>query len=271
MTLLKGFLCFMTFIIASRTVENHHFPCTAVNPKTHEQVDLHKLIRTQKDGSNWVVQDKENNRTFNINICSSLITNTSFIQNVDNQRVGAIYINGNETFSIGEVSPNMYFQGEKLVLQYKNGSLCPGNTTFRKSTTISFTCDPHIYKEPLIFFIADVDECAYFFEWHTAYACAKIKYEHLAGLSAIFGIILFITLIVYCIGGCIYRSIVMYATGWRRIPHYGTFFYIKDIIITLFSSLCSKIPIPSFLRPEYSYIRCIDEENRLIDDIFVDN
>lgn len=180
-----------------------------------------------------------------------------------------MYVEGNETFSIGEISSNIHFQGDKLVLQYRNGSLCPGNTTFRKSTTISFICDPSIQSKPLIFFVGQADKCAYFFEWHTAYACTKKK--HIFGPGTIFGIILLITSIVYCLGSCIYKNTIMYATGWKRIPHHGILFTIKDTISTLFASLCSKFGIFGFLQSDYSYIGDIDEENRLIDEVFLNN
>ncbi|KAG5437134.1 hypothetical protein PCANB_001110 [Pneumocystis canis] len=257
----------------SGTIMNHSHPlCTAVNSKNNQYVDLRGLKRTREDGYNWDVRDDKNNRNFSINICAPLIMNTTLSDNdIDYEHVSAMYIDEDKMFSIGEVSSNVYFQGEKLVLQYKNGSLCPGNTTFRKSTTISFICNPHIYKKPLIFFIADANACAYFFEWHTAFACSKTSKEHLIGPGTIFGIILLIAFSAYCVGGYIYRSTVMYARGWKRIPNYGFFFFIKDSIITLFTNLCSKIPMPDFFQQDYSYTRYIDEENRLIDDILVDD
>lgn len=246
-------------------------PCTATNPKTNRHVDLSPLRRTKEDGHNWFIKDDNSNRSFSINICAPVIENTTSVQGIDPEHIGAIYVDGDEMFSIGEPSSHIYFQGDKIVLQYKNGSLCPGNTTFRKSTTISFICDPHMHNKPLIFFIADVDTCAYFFELHTAYACLKTYEEHLINPGAVFGIMLLIAFIVYCIGGCIYRSNVTYATGWKRIPHYRIFYLIKDAMFILFSTVCSKLPTFGFLRPNYSYIEDIDEENRLIDDVFIDD
>ncbi|CCJ29020.1 unnamed protein product [Pneumocystis jirovecii] len=214
---------------------------------------------------NWLIKDEENNRSYSINICAPLIFNTTEIHEIDHENVSAIYIDKNETFSIGSIPSNIHFQGEKLVLQYENGSLCPGNSAFRKSTTISFICNPHMYKKPLIFFIADINSCAYFFEWHTAYACSKTLNKHLIKPGVVFSIILSIAFTVYCIGGCIYRSTIMYARGWKRVPHYG------DIATAFFAALCSKIPASGFLKQDYNYIRHIDEENRLIDDILVDD
>ncbi|KTW31496.1 hypothetical protein T552_00138 [Pneumocystis carinii B80] len=271
MNLSRTILYFIIFmIIPGIAIEEANISCTAVNHKTNEHVDLQKLRKTEKNGYNWEVKDEENKIDFKINICAPIMMNDTSIEGVNLERVGAIYVEGNETFSIGEMSSNVYFQGEKVVLQYKNGSLCPGNTTFRKSSTISFICNPRIYDKPVIFFVAEADKCAYFFEWHTAYACTKAK-EHLFGPGTIFGIILLVTLIVYCIGSCIYRNTTIYATGWRQIPRHGVFFTIKDTASNLFTSLFSKLNIFKFMQSDYSYIGDIDEENRLIDEVFVNN
>ncbi|QSL65409.1 hypothetical protein MERGE_002719 [Pneumocystis wakefieldiae] len=200
------FIIFMT--IPGLAIDNSNFSCTAIKSKTNEHVDLQKLRRTQKDSYSWNVRDDDDNIDFNINICAPVITNVTSIDGVDLKHVGAMYVEGNETFSIGEISSNIHFQGDKLVLQYRNGSLCPGNTTFRKSTTISFICDPSIQSKPLIFFVGQADKCAYFFEWHTAYACTKKK--HIFGPGTIFGIILLITSIVYCLGSCFKEGTLEY-------------------------------------------------------------
>ncbi|KAG4306062.1 hypothetical protein PORY_000050, partial [Pneumocystis oryctolagi] len=190
MSLFRIILYFMIFLLASGTIINHTNPlCTAINPKNNQYADLRDLQRTEKDGY-WIARDEKNNRNFSINICAPLIVNTTFTDNMGSENVSAMYVEEDKVFSIGETSSKIYFQGEKLVLQYKNGSLCPGNTTFRKSTVISFICNPHMYKKPLIFFVADVNSCAYFFEWHTAYACTKTKNEHIIKHSVVFGIIL---------------------------------------------------------------------------------
>ncbi|KAG5519327.1 hypothetical protein PMAC_001952 [Pneumocystis sp. 'macacae'] len=220
MLFFRVILCSITFMIASGTIINHtNSLCTATNPKTNQYVDLRGLQRTDKDGYNWLVKDERNNRSYCINICAPLISNTAEIHGINHENVSAIYTDKNETFSIGSTPSNVHFQGEKLVLQYENGSLCPGNTTFRKTYLLSLS----------------------------------------------------IAFIVYCIGGCIYRSIIMYARGWKRVPHYGIFFFLKDILTAFFTTLCSKIPGLGFLKQNYNYIRHIDEENRLIDDILVDD
>lgn len=50
---------------------------------------------------NWLIKDEENNRSYSINICAPLIFNTTEIHEIDHENVSAIYIDKNETFSIG--------------------------------------------------------------------------------------------------------------------------------------------------------------------------
>ncbi|KAG5440873.1 hypothetical protein PCK2_000028 [Pneumocystis canis] len=88
--------------ISGTLMNSSHSLCTAMNPKTNEYVDLRGLQKTQKDGFNWNVRDDHHHRNFSINICAPLIMNTtSFNDDVDHERVGAMYTDGDQMFSIG--------------------------------------------------------------------------------------------------------------------------------------------------------------------------
>lgn len=160
----------------------------------------------------------------------------------------------------------MTFRGRKLVLQYTNGSPCGSSTAVkslsplqegsfvhgskeilqsekdsspprRKSTTISFHCDKDAQATaPVISFVGtDPDECAYFFEIRSLAACGGAEpVQQGVGPGGVFGIIVFITVAVYFIGGVMYQRSVAHARGWRQLPNYsmwagiGSFFKVSQ-------------------------------------------
>lgn len=86
-----------------------------------------------------------------------------------------------------------FFRGRKLVLNYTDGSPCPGtNSTRRKSTLMSFLCDRDAAANGANpSFVGTMDSCAYFFEVRSAAACGGIAVNpHAGGLgpAGVFGI-----------------------------------------------------------------------------------
>ena len=93
----------------------------------------------------------------------------------------------------------------------------------RKTTIISMLCE----KDPLmplltLSFVASPDECTYVFEARSSAACASIeKAKQTLSPSGVFSVILFIAIIVYVVGGCVYSRMVLNQRGWRQLPNYG--------------------------------------------------
>jgi len=87
----------------------------------------------------------------------------------------------------GAVQQDLKFRGRQVVLEYKGGSPCPGKTDYRKSMIMSFLCDQDISSEAAISFTGQLNECSYFFQVRTLWACPTIQETDVSPL-AIFGI-----------------------------------------------------------------------------------
>lgn len=95
----------------------------------------------------------------------------------------------------------------------------------RKSASISFLCDrdPTASSAAVSFVGVDPSECAYFFEARSPHACAGAE-PHTPGSvgpGAVFGIILFIAILVYVGGGIFYQRTVANQRGWKQLPNYS--------------------------------------------------
>jgi cation-dependent mannose-6-phosphate receptor len=108
--------------------------------------------------------------------------------------------------------------------------------TRRKSATISFLCDRDPGTTTAVSFVGvDPDECSYFFEARSAYACAHAEPHKpgSVGPGSVFGLILVIAVLVYVLGGVFYNRTVAHARGWRQLPNYslwagiGSFFSVR--------------------------------------------
>jgi cation-dependent mannose-6-phosphate receptor len=145
------------------------------------------------------------------------------------------------------------FRGRKLVLNYTGGSLCPSKSSSRsrslldrsfsdddeddrdkdrgskkeperrKTTIISLLCEQSSpVSKTTISFVAAVDECVYFFEGRSPYACGGVEAEVQAlGPGGVFGVIILIAVLVYLVGGWVYQRTVMHQRGWRQLPNYA--------------------------------------------------
>ncbi|KAG6060830.1 hypothetical protein E4U32_003228 [Claviceps aff. humidiphila group G2b] len=149
--------------------------------------------------------------------------------------------------------------------------------TKRKSTTISFLCDrdPSSAQAAISFVGVSPDECSYFFEARSVYACAGAEPHKpgSVGPGSVFGIILVIAILVYALGGVFYNRTISNARGWRQLPNYtlwaGIWNFFSDMFVILFSSCARWLP----RRRGYAHLNTSsrhgnsDAENRLIDQL----
>jgi cation-dependent mannose-6-phosphate receptor len=105
----------------------------------------------------------------------------------------------------------------------------------RKTTIISLLCEKDTIAKTSISFVASVDDCVYFFEGRSPYACGGVQAETQAlSPGGVFGVIVGIAVLVYLVGGCVYQRTVMHQRGWRQLPNYqmwasiGGFFRVSD-------------------------------------------
>jgi len=243
--------------------------CTIRNNATESYYDLSNLIRAQSGGSDWLVRGFDYGHNFSINICAPVVSPVNKFEGLsDASHVSAYYLNGTDAVAIGGASTGLHFRGRKLILEYSGGSPCPHQSNFRRTTTLSFQCDREVFQRAAISFVSAPNDCSYFFDVRTAYACPTVQLQA-AGPFAIFGVILLVAMLVYCIGGCVYQRIVLHARGLRQIPHFQAI----TNAITMFT-----VSIPSFCLSAYSkifkrqigsrqdtYARVADE-NALIDE-----
>jgi cation-dependent mannose-6-phosphate receptor len=92
----------------------------------------------------------------------------------------------------------------------------------RKTTVISLLCEKDALAKTSVSFVAAVDDCVYFFEGRSPYACGGVEAETQAlSPGGVFGVIVLITVAVYLAGGVIYQRHVMHQRGWRQLPNYA--------------------------------------------------
>lgn len=129
-----------------------------------------------------------------------------------------------------------------MILNYTNGSPCPERTNFvdgeegngdgdhrkdskkrRKTTIISMLCEPDpLYPKLTLSFIASPDECTYIFEARSRAGCPNIDIaKQELSPSGVFGVIAFVAILVYVVGGCVYSRMVLNQRGWKQLPNYG--------------------------------------------------
>lgn len=91
----------------------------------------------------------------------------------------------------------------------------------RKTAIISLLCESDPLAKTAFSFVAAVDDCVYFFEGRSPFACGGVHIEEQAlGPGGVFGVIMLIAVLVYFVGGCVYQRTVMHQRGWRQLPNY---------------------------------------------------
>ncbi|OJJ47633.1 hypothetical protein ASPZODRAFT_64382 [Penicilliopsis zonata CBS 506.65] len=284
-------------------------PCVAQSPTTGLYFDLNALTVTPpkyKDGEkvskdaredSWPARGYDYGANFTLNICAPVIEELKDVVGVPQARwknVSAYYEREGEIYSIGEQASEPFFRGRKLVLNYTNGSPCPGenaNAPARtKSTMISFSCDREaLPSQAFASFVGTMDSCSYWFDVRSSAACGGIATNPSTeglGPAGVFGVIALIAVVAYLIGGCAYQRTVMHQRGWRQCPNFslwaGIVDFIKDMIVIFFSSLGQMLHLTRS-RGDGNFINAIggrrsanlstgraadiDAENRLIDQL----
>ncbi|KAF7163960.1 hypothetical protein CNMCM5623_008621 [Aspergillus felis] len=289
-------------------------PCVARSPATGLYYDLNAISVSRPDTSDgkkgsknapkesWHAKGHDYHANFTLNICAPVVEDIKDVVGVERDRwknVSAYYEKEGKTYSLGEQAAQPFFRGRKLVLNYTNGSPCPGeqigNSSRYKSTIMSFLCDRDaLSHQAIASFVGTMDHCTYFFEVRSSAACGSVGHANGEGLgpAGVFGVIALIAVAVYLVGGCAYQRTVMHQRGWRQCPNYslwaGLFDFVKDMFIILFSSLGRLFRIRrspalghgrasgssgGFIgaiggrRGRDSYASDVDAENRLIDQL----
>ncbi|KAL9027952.1 MAG: hypothetical protein Q9196_003603 [Gyalolechia fulgens] len=295
----------------------------AVQPlKDHKKA--HKDDRTES----WHAKGYDLGTNFTLNFCAPVIERIQEAVGIEEsllKNISAFYEWKGKTYSIGQASTELVYRGRELSLNYTNGSPCNSPSTHdrrklkhnedddneeddddddekshkgksskddddvrRKSTLISFACDPNLPegKAHVSFVGTSPDQCTYFFRTKTMSACGGVT-DPPTGLGAggVFGVMYVylptlpwtvIFLAVYLLGGIAYQRTVMHQRGWRQLPNYTVWATIgsllRDIFIILTSS-CSRL-LPR--RQGYNQLPSsgrggrgsrADDENRLIDQL----
>lgn len=92
----------------------------------------------------------------------------------------------------------------------------------RKTTVISLLCENDPLAKSSFSFVAAVDDCTYFFEGRSRFACGIVHAdEQTLSPGGVFGVIALIAVLVYFVGGCVYQRTVMHQRGWRQLPNYA--------------------------------------------------
>ncbi|KAE8844039.1 hypothetical protein PTNB73_08384 [Pyrenophora teres f. teres] len=275
--------------------------------------DGKKSSKKDADEGSWHARGYDYNANFTINFCGPVVEELDAVQDLDKamwKNVSAFYEKGNQQWAIGLENSEPIFRGRKLILNYTGGSLCPSlkskrslqsasldtreiidgddddddkkkkpkEAERRKTTVISLLCDNDPLAKTSVSFVAAVDDCTYFFEGRSPFACGGVHQETQAlGPGGVFGVIAMIAVLVYFAGGCVYQRTVMHQRGWRQLPNYamwaGIWRFFSDMFIILTSS-CARF-MPS--RRGYSRVslgqdssrrgRRNEDEDRLIDNL----
>jgi len=242
--------------------------CTIRNNNTEQFYDLSHLARVVgKDELDWNVRGYDSGKNFSINICAPLLLRPEHVYD-DEPFVnvsGAAYINRKtgEAVSIGRASGKLMFRGRRLVLEYKDGAHC--TSTLRKTTTLSFHCDRDVLPRAVVNYVSSPNDCDYFFEVRTSYACPTVQQQAL-GPFTIFGIILLVAAAVYCIGGCMYQRNVMQARGFRQVPHLQSALRGCSSVVRAGANLIARLRGVNIAARNASNRGRVQSENALIDE-----
>lgn len=194
--------------------------CAVTNPATGQYIDLSQLSSTPnlpgtkkksktkpEPKTRWLVKGygPDIDKNFTISICSSpVIPDNDETKKLSNL-TGAYYsVNNTKTNKIEVISIGNFntkpklFGNKKLTLQYEQGSKCP-NGLDKRSTLLSFVCDREITSRAQINYIGNSNNCSYFFEVKSIYACpTAIKSNDINVLGIFLAIIFVFTLVELC-------------------------------------------------------------------------
>lgn len=189
-------------------------PCTVVNPLNHQFIDLSSLsVNDEGNPLPWVSKSFDKLRNYTLGICSYPSKNTHAFQDLNSTQVGGYYLQNGTYSSIGEFSTVPKFRGKKLVLTYENGSYCDNlidsktGQKLRKSSIITFTCDREMMAKASIQFVAEANDCTYFFEVRSHHACPTAPKANNLAAVWIFLLIVLAAGSVYFSGELLYKHL----------------------------------------------------------------
>lgn len=181
--------------------------CQVTSHVTGNHFDLSELMRTPPgDTSDWLIRGNDFPANFSANICAPLITPVKVKDVKAPQNVSASYkdpVTG-EIKSLGSVSSAPFTRGRSLLLEYTDGSPCVGpkgeKTPYRMSSLFSFKCDSNAHKRAIISYVASPNNCSFYFEVRTPYACPAVNENESLNPFIIFLVITFVAFLVYVVG-----------------------------------------------------------------------
>lgn len=226
--------------------------CAVLNPQTGQYIDLSQLSSTPNEIMDPKKHKKESSKTrwlvkgwgddidknFTISICSSPISddtdsskNKNNARNHLNNRTGAYYsqymTNEDtkiESFkSIGDFSikPQLHnVNSRKLILKYENGSYCP-DKEYRKSTLLNFICDRETTTTATISYIGSLNDCSYFFEVRSVYACPTSNKTNEINVVGIFVGIIIVFILVQYLRRSMHRRIMLKENPTGRTSNFS--------------------------------------------------
>lgn len=196
--------------------EAHLSPCTAINPM-NGFIDLRGLMSTRSDGKfvPWHAKSHDTGHNFTIGVCSGALKKSQwdapFVDSVNALRVGAYYVENGKHILMGELEQRPQFLGHKLTLTYGNGLVCgmtyKNGDPVRRKTILTFTCDREMLTRAHISYLGSLDECTYMFEVRSHYACPTAAQADNLAAVWIFFFISLAALLVYLLGGILYRTL----------------------------------------------------------------
>ncbi|GFT52342.1 hypothetical protein NPIL_297832 [Nephila pilipes] len=127
----------------------------------------------------YVKNPYSNNKTFVINLCRSVVHTPNSLCPYTSAACLVDSAKTNETINLGGVKHSPYIEGDKIKIKYTSGDSCKDDKTMSSrfwQTIIEFSCDPHqVNSEPQF---VGKDDCTYYFDWPTAYACPNKTKEN---------------------------------------------------------------------------------------------
>lgn len=249
---LKYYICFLTFcyqltncnsLPSNNNNNNNPLPaiCETTSHLTGNHFDLKALMREYPhDEHDWLVRGQDFPANFSVNICAPVLAPIKVTDVESPSNVSAYFTNGEDKsiISLGSVSTTPYFRGRSLLLEYKDGSPCmdPNSpnkkTPFRRSSIFTFKCDADLAssRRAVISYVANSNNCTFFFEVRTPHACPKIDKNESVAPITIFLIITLVAVVVYFAGSALFnprgvlnlKSILTGAPGaggnYKRFP-----------------------------------------------------
>lgn len=186
--------------------------------------------------TDWHVRGLDFPANFSVNICAPVLAPIDVADVELPHNVSAYYKDSTgKAVSLGSVSTSPYFRGRSLLLEYKNGSPCVdpntgAKTPFRRSSIFNFKCDADLAssRRAVVSYVANVNNCTYFFEVRTPHACPKIDKNESTSPIVIFLIITLVAVVVYFAGSALFnpRGVLNLKTmltsspsgGYKRFP-----------------------------------------------------